>query len=171
MAVAANVKAASELAIRFLARFSVGFFVRGGHALAHSDKVSVEELKAHPVLSLPIPDVSQSNHLRWLGLSKASALPISVTADDSAALKDLALATDAVLILPHALIADELAAGKLVELPVKGLRHEGSVDVCLVSLARRTPSPAAAMIISQLEGQIADRRLQKFVSTTATRQR
>ncbi len=164
IAIQANIRPARELAIRPLARVNVGFFVRRDHKLGGRRDLSVKDLKGHAVLSLPIDDLSQPRVRQWLGLPAAAPLPISVTACDSAALKDVALASDAILVLPHALIRKELAAGDLVELPMKGLRHVGSADVCLVSLADSTLSPAAALFISRLEGQIADPRIRKFVT-------
>ena len=64
--------------------------------------------------------------------------------------------SDAVLISPRSALAAECAAGKLIELRLSEQRYPGSTGIWLVTLANRTPSPAAAMIIQQVETLLRD---------------
>lgn len=156
----ANIKPGKKLTIQLLARVHVGFYVRKGHELASRAGLKLADLKPYAMLAPRAADDSHARIRHWLRLSAADPLPETMTCDDLAILKDLALHSDAALLTPHFSIAAETAKGKLVELVLTDLRHEGFAGICLVSLAKRTLSPAAKMIIAQVEALLAKHRLQ-----------
>jgi DNA-binding transcriptional LysR family regulator len=154
--------------VRELARDHVAFFVRKRHALASRPKATIADLEEFPVLCTPIVTEGQNRTRRWLGLSKADPLPPTMVCDDLAALKYLALNSDAVLISPRSALATECAAGKLIELRLSEQRYPGSTGMWLVTLANRTPSPAAAMIIQHVETLLHDLMLNNGARRRAT---
>jgi DNA-binding transcriptional LysR family regulator len=81
--------------------------------------------------------------------SQRSLLP-AITCEDLFILVKVALQTQAILVAPHSAVADELAADRLVALPLAASLFEGT-EFGLVRLARRTPSPAAARLMELME--------------------
>jgi DNA-binding transcriptional LysR family regulator len=76
-------------------------------------------------------------------------LSVALECDEVDVLKDVALASDAVLAAPHAAVEQEIAAGTLVALSVAGLSALYS-EMGVVTLRGRTPSPMAELIMNRL---------------------
>lgn len=151
-----NITPGKKIDIRDLARIHVGFFVRDGHPLALRKHLTVSDIRDYPWISTQVPERSHAKVRRWLNLSGTDSLQWSKTCDDLAAIAHIALNSDAVLLLPHSAISTELANGQFRELPLSDLRHKGYSKICLVSLAKRTLSPAAQMIIEHVETHLAE---------------
>jgi len=141
----------SMLDIALLPRVPVAFFARARHPLTRHASVTVEQLLAFPVAGPRLPlDVARffDRHAR----SRDREL-LNVVCDDPAALRHLALSSQAVILAP----ASPVFRGEthpLVPLEVAGLggmkTHYG-----IVTLVGHTPSPAASAYARHVTGLVA----------------
>jgi DNA-binding transcriptional LysR family regulator len=141
--------------VRSLGRIRGGFYVRRGHPLAGRKHLKMPDLLAFGLGTGRLPDDVAAQFVRMLGLPPGTPLPVAVECDDVHLLKRVALGSDTVIIGTDDLLAVELGAGRLAPLEVDDFAAEFShSQVGLVSLAGRTPSPAAAYLMDAL-AQIA----------------
>lgn len=140
----------TRIEIRPLASFDIGFFVRKGHPLAKKRAVAMQDLLAWPLLSVHIAETDRSLAKRSLGLPPGADWPPTLFCDDIHALRQLALDSDGVLFAPDAAVAADCKDGVLVKLKPRDRRQVSAAKVSVITLANRSLSPAAAMLIEQL---------------------
>jgi len=137
------------LKVRALRHEPGGFYVRADHPLARRRSITLEQVWAHGVASVRLPQPVLSTLARLLGLAAPADLSMALECDDVAVLKAVALDSDVVLAAPHAAVASEIADGALQALAVTGLPPLAST-MGVVTLRGRTPSPMADLIIRRL---------------------
>jgi len=125
------------------------FFVRTGHPLASGRSVELRELWSYGVASVRVPKGVRAALARLLGLEPGIEPPMAIECDDVEILKNVALASDAVLAAPNAAVEGEIESGSLVPVAVEGLESLFS-EMGIVSLRGRTPSPMASAVIARL---------------------
>jgi len=111
------------------------FFCRAGHALADRGRLTLEEIREFPCASPMLPE-------------RFPLEPSSIRADTFQLAKRVVLESDAVGLASHRMIETELRDGRLVTLDVDApwlVTRYG-----FVSLADRTPSPAALAFIEEV---------------------
>lgn len=136
--------------VRALGRMRGGFYAREGHPLAGRSKLRMADLAPHGIGCGKLPDDVSLQFARLMGLEEGR-LPVSVQCDDAQVLKRLAQDSDTVIIATDELLAGELAAGTLVALRIGEVSDAFShSQLGIVSLAGRTPSPAAAYVMDAL---------------------
>ena len=126
-----------------------GFYVRAGHPLPRRKSVTLQQIHAHGIASVRLPDDVRALLVRLLGAPGADDVKLALECDDLDLLKTVALQSDAVLAAPHAAVVRELAARTLRALQVSGL-PEVAAQMGVVRLRGRTPSPMASLILAQL---------------------
>lgn len=144
-----------DLAVRALRQEPGGFYVRAGHPLASHADLRLADLWAQGVASVRLPAAVRVALAGWLGLPAGAALPIAVECDDVETLRRVALATDTVLAITQAAVADDVARGALLPLPVSGMPTL-QAQMAVVTLRGRTPSPMADLILQRLADLPAD---------------
>ena len=126
-----------------------GFYVRRGHPLPRRKPVTLQQIHAHGIASVRLPDVVRALLARLLGTPASEDLKLALECDDLYLLKTVALQSDAVLGAPHSAVVRELAARTLRPLEVIGLPVVAA-QMGVVRLRGRTPSPMASLILAQL---------------------
>jgi len=139
-----------DLDISMLAKQFGGFYVRAGHPLLAGGSLTTGAILPFGVATVRLPRLIQTAFAAMLGVPAGSALPIALECDDVALLKQTALVTDTVLVMTHAAVAQELAAGKLVLLPLKDMPALHT-EMGIVSLRGRSHSPMARHVILRLQ--------------------
>jgi DNA-binding transcriptional LysR family regulator len=134
-----------ELDTSLLRAIPAGYFVRAGHPLADRSDVALDDLDAFPLASPALGD-----HGGILGPKPVS----QIACEDSAALKAIALATDAVLLGMNLTMEPELNQGRIVPLPVD-LLPGGRAHVGIAQRTARTRSVAAQRIIAGFDAALA----------------
>ena len=121
----------------------VSFFVRPKHPLLRLRQATLEKIMAYPVAGPHLPAEVATHFDRQARRGDRSVF--NVTCDDAGTLRHLALTADAVILAPVALVPCHPGhdTDTLVPLPVAGLERM-QTHYSLVTLAARTPSPAAA---------------------------
>ncbi|CAG2138761.1 HTH-type transcriptional regulator CynR [Cupriavidus yeoncheonensis] len=155
-----------HLKIERLPPLQTAFFVRGTHPLARRRAVSLAALTEYPVAGPRLPASVSEFFNRRLAEDQgnthgAPCSVLTVTCDDMHALRTLMLSTDAVVLVPRAMMAGLQADRQAVALPLRpatDLRAPYGV----VSLAGHSLSPAARAFVTLvhevLDGHPALRR-------------
>lgn len=139
-----------DFEISMLARQFGGFYVRGDHPLLTEKSLTPEAILPFGIATVRLPRPIQSALTNLLGVAGDAVLPIALECDDVALLKQTAMATDTVLVMTHATVVHELAAGTLVLLPLKDLPPLHTA-MGIVSLKGRSHSPIALHVIDRLK--------------------
>jgi DNA-binding transcriptional LysR family regulator len=148
---ARRVPRGGEFHVRSLGRIRGGFYVRQGHPLLERDSWHVADLLPWGIGSGKLPEDASLHLARRMGLAEDTRLPIAVECDDVHLLKHVALSSDTVIIATDDLLGTELREGRMVLLAVRDFAPEFShSQVGIVSLAGRTPSPAAAYLMDTI---------------------
>lgn len=140
------------LQIEPLRREGGGFYVRCGHPLAARRTVTLQEIWAHGVASVRVPNGVRDVLAKLLGHASVGLLKLALECDDVELLKAVALGSDSVLAAPHAAVAKEVASSAFKPLVVADLPALGS-EMGVVTLRGRTPSPMAELILTRLPAQ------------------
>ncbi|HEX7865799.1 MAG TPA: LysR family transcriptional regulator [Variovorax sp.] len=136
-----------------LPNLPVSFFVRPKHPLLKPRQPpTLEKLMAYPVAGPRMPAEVSVQFDR--AAPRGDRGLFNVTCDDAGTLRHLALTADAVILAPVAPVPGH-DTDTLVPLPVTGLARM-QTHYSLVTLAGRTPSPAAAAF-TRLVAQLMDR--------------
>lgn len=150
VAASSSLRDESAIDIEPLAGFPMGYFVRRKHPLAKRPGCTMKELLSYTLLSPQIAESDRTHAKKVLGLDPSDAWPPTIFCDDIAALRQLALETNGVLLGPQAAVREECASGRLIELQPKGVKGGGMAKVAIATLTGRSLSPAAAMVIARL---------------------
>lgn len=139
-----------QVQVEALRRESGGFYVRAGHPLPRRKPVTLQQIHAHGIASVRLPDEVRALLARLLGgPSEEGAAALALQCDDLTLLKTVTLQSDVVLAAPHAAVTAELKARTLRPLEVTGLPVVAA-RMGVVRLRGRTPSPMASLILAQL---------------------
>lgn len=132
------------LVVEHLASLGGGFLVRREHPLAAKACCELSEVAAYSVACSPVSDDLGRRMVEKYGQAGHPSRLISYYCDSYHVLRDLALASDAVVMSVFAAMQGELEDGRLVSLPVAGERAPLMGHYAMVRLAARSVSPALA---------------------------
>lgn len=144
---ASRAMAHPELEVEPLRVIGTGFYVRAGHPLSGKIGVTFDDLAGFPLAS-PALDPQMG------GLAGRQ----TIACGDCAALKQLVVASDAVMIGMSLSVTPEVAAGSMVRLMGEGLAIASS-PVGLVRRSTRTLSASARRIASAFDAILASHAL------------
>lgn len=122
--------------IERIGRLSITPVARAGHPLAQSANLTVADLEDYPVAS-PVEQLTGK-------MSSAGSL----ICDNFHVLREAVLRTDCIWFSSPAFLAEDLNAGRIVQLDVPALQVES--DICIVSKRSRTRSAAAERVFDEL---------------------
>ncbi|MEP7297526.1 MAG: LysR family transcriptional regulator [Burkholderiales bacterium] len=142
------------LDVRSLGRQPGGFYARAGHPLA-GRSCTVAELWRHGVASTRLPPSVTTALAALLGLPALQKPHFALECDDVVLLQSVALATDTVLALTDAAARDLMRQKKLLALRVSNLPRL-FVEMGIVSLTHRSPSPMAQRVIELVSAVARD---------------
>lgn len=133
-----------DLAIEALPPLRGGFACRAGHPLAAAGPVSLDRLRAYPVISTPLSDELARDLVLELGPQAHPDCLMNVRSQDIHSLLDVVEASDAVVFTVYAAARTRFDAGRLCELRIEPhVEREGRF--ALVTLAGRTEAPATTL--------------------------
>jgi DNA-binding transcriptional LysR family regulator len=137
---ARSLKPAPDLRAEFVHEMRGAFMVRRGHPLARRRRaLPFEALRAHPIASTPLSDEVARLLVERYGPQAHPEACVGLRCDELSSLVELARSSDAVL------LAIRAAAPDLVELKLAP-PLDATARFGLVTLARRTESPALALV-------------------------
>jgi len=113
----------------------------------------------HPLLSEANADLARIAEFTTVGgrmQSEGHELIWPIRCDNFEVLKAATLDSDIVWITSLIAAREEIARGKLVPLPDHPLSHRRDFDLVLIRRLRRTPSPAAQMVMDHIVQILAD---------------
>lgn len=120
------------------------FACRAGHPLAGQEAVTLEQLLAYPVAAAPLSDEVARMLVARYGPAAIPERMVTLECEDVAALVAAVAGSDAVFLGLAAAARAGVAAGTLVELPMRP-RLEGGARFACVTLAGRSEAPVMAM--------------------------
>jgi len=148
-----NVVAAPDLAIIRVAQLSGGFYVRSGHPLLASGRITGAALLPYGIASVRLPEAVQAGLGALMGLEPGKRLPLAVECDDLNLLKSLALSSDTVIGSTDVGSVQDVQAGPLVRLDVADIPPM-SADMAIVSLKGRSYSLMAQFAVDFIFQQV-----------------
>jgi DNA-binding transcriptional LysR family regulator len=134
------------LAVTPLPAPTLACFVAAGHPLLKKKSWPKERLLDFPWAATRTTSEIRDSLFADIAVSSQRSLLPAITCEDLFVLVKVALQTQAILVAPHSAVADELAAKRLFALPLDASLFERT-EFGVVRLARRTPSPAAALLM------------------------
>lgn len=141
----------ADLDVAGIGRQHGHFYVRSGHPLLAHKSVKPAQLIPHGIASVRLPADMKALIKQLFGLSPQDDLPIALECDDVHLLKRIALAGDTVLASTDAAVREEVKAGRLHALVLRGAPPLYS-EMGLVSLRGRSHSPMAQFAVTFLRG-------------------
>lgn len=145
----------ARLETRLLSVEEAGWYVRADHPLAARPQLTLRDLRAYPLVSVPLPATAKSHLQRRLGLAPGEALSLGIECNDLYALREVVMRSDAVLSATATLCRKEVAQGRLMRLNLD--EGQPRVEFAVAWPAQRTLTPAARKTIALIE-QLAARR-------------
>lgn len=147
-----------DIRIESLGRLTLGFYCSAHHPLASRELISLADLDSYRVASVHIPQPLQLDLARRLGIQKVPEL--SLQCGGLSLLRDYVLSSDAVLLGADRPFRLELQQGLLVPLHIRELAKPGEanmsawrVEMGLVYLASRTPTPSSRILMDLIRDQ------------------
>jgi DNA-binding transcriptional LysR family regulator len=140
-----------------LRREPAAFYVRKGHPLAGRRHLDLGQVLDYGLASGRLPASAVELFARMLDRSPAAVPRLALECDDIDVLKRTALSSDVVLAMPSMAVQQEVAAGSLRQLAVRGLPPMSSATG-IVTLRGRTLSPMASMVLTRLRSLPASER-------------
>lgn len=133
------------------------FFCRTSHPLTERETPSLAELKEFPLISTRMPDCVQMALRQAFRVHAGEPGPFAVICDNMFLLQRMLLTSDAVLYAASQMVAEDLASGALVKLPLVNPYSKGETrwQLDIVILADRTLSPLAVMLIKRMQALYA----------------
>lgn len=148
-----------HLHIERLPALQTAFFVRGSHPLARRRAVNLAALTPYPIAGPRLPTGVSDFFDRRVAEDRgnddgSTGGLLTVTCDDMHALRTLMLSTDAVVLMPRAMMAGLQADRDAVALPLRPAT-ELRAPYGVVSLAGHSLSPAARAFVSLVHEVLA----------------
>ncbi|MEP6789784.1 MAG: LysR family transcriptional regulator [Ramlibacter sp.] len=125
------------------------FFVRTGHPLSGRRTLTLQDVAQFGLASGRLTALAAAGLRHIMGLTAEQELPIVVECDDIHLVKCITLGTDTVMIGTADIVKDELAAGQLSALEIKGV-PKTYAEISVVALRGRSPSPMAEFAVDYL---------------------
>jgi len=127
-----------------LGRIEVGYMVRGGHPLVGGGAVTMTDMERFPVASAIEPPP---------GAVRESAG--SFVCDNFHVLRETVLASDCVWVSSPAFLAEDLRAGRIVQLTVNG---QGAIysDIAMIVRRGRSRSPASLAVTDRIGSLLSE---------------
>lgn len=141
---ARSVVPAPDLVAEPIGELRTCFACRAGHPLAGLETVTLAQVLAWPVASTPLSDEIARLLVDLYGPAAAPEEMTTLQCEDMTSLLGAVERTDAVFLGLAAAARDGIAAGRLVELPVRPALEARARFAC-VTLAGRTEAPAMAV--------------------------
>ncbi|MFZ6741915.1 LysR family transcriptional regulator [Undibacterium sp. JH2W] len=138
-----------HLHIQHLTRQTGGLYCRCEHPLTLKSLLDKHDLQSASYASVYLADIFLPSLRKALGLETGQDLPLVTTCDNIYVLKQVVMHSDAILLCTHAAVAEELRAGRLIELKLAGWQGM-QAEIGVVSLARRSLSPMAARVLAKI---------------------
>lgn len=132
-----------------LGRDRGGLFVRSGHPLA-GRACELSEAWAFGLAGPKLPQAMHALLVHLLGLPHADDAVMALECDEVPLLLHLVLSTDTVAVCSDLAFGEQIQAGHLLPLMVRGLPEVGA-DMGMVLLRHRTPSPMARQAMDTLQ--------------------
>ena len=148
-----DIQAGSEIAVTPLTRQHGPFVCRAGHPLLALDNPQLQDLLPYRFASLNIPKDHADLLHHVFGVAPDQPLPVMLECDDISVLTQVVCNEELILIISHAAVTREIAAGLLCPLQVDGMPPLFA-EMGIVQLRGRTLSPAAQLVIGTLQEQI-----------------
>ena len=137
--------------VRRLGRIRGGFYVRSAHPLLARSPCDFADLLPYGIGAGKLPDDVALFLAKSMGQPEGARVPVALECDDVHLLKGVALGSDTAIVASDQLLEAELRSGTMKPLDVRDFPSELShSQVGVVSLAERTPSPAAAFLMDAL---------------------
>jgi DNA-binding transcriptional LysR family regulator len=137
--------------VRSLGRIRGGFYARAGHPLLARMPCDIADLLPWGLGAGKLPDDVSLHLAKNMGLPDGTKLPVAVECDDVQLLKQVAMSSDTLIVASDHLLQAELADGRMAALSIRDFPPElAHSQVGVVSLAGRTPSPAAQFLMDAL---------------------
>jgi DNA-binding transcriptional LysR family regulator len=147
---ARSLRPAPDLRAEFVHEMRGAFMVRRGHPLARKRRaLAFDALREHPIASTPLSDEVARTLVERYGPQAHPDACVTLRCDELSSLVELARHTDAVL------LAIRAAAPDLVELKLTP-PLDATARFGLVTLARRTESPALALVRALMRQRLRD---------------
>jgi len=139
-----------DLLVTPLCRQHGPFMCRKGHPLLAVEAARPSDMIPYGFASLLVPTAIKQLLRKILGMAPETPLPIVLECDNVAAIKELTLADDVILLATEAAATEETRDGRLVPLHFKNLPPMYA-EIGIVQLAGRTLSPGARLVIEYLQ--------------------
>lgn len=150
----------ADLKLTPMARVFAGFYVRPGHPLlASGEPVELRDLLPYGIAAVHPRKAILLELGRRMGLPEGQPLELAAIGNDLHLLKQLALRTNTVMAAPETVVAAEAASGRLVLLKLLDMGPI-PIDLSLVTLVGRNPSPIAQFAADTLAQLILEQNLQ-----------
>lgn len=147
---ARSLKPAPDLRAEFVREMRGAFLVRRGHPLARRRApIAFDALREHPIASTPLSDEVARVLVERYGPQAHPEACVALRCDELSSLIELARHTDAVLLAVRAV------APELVELKLSPAMNT-TARFALVTLARRTESPALELVRQLMQERLRD---------------
>ncbi len=134
-----------DLTIEPVGEMAGGWMVRSGHPLLAARAVSIDDVVAYPVASIPLSDEVARLIVSQYGQKANPARITTLECEDVESLIDVTERTDAVLLAVLATAREQLAAGRLAVLPVRPTLR-ANARFAYVTLAGRSEAPVLAIL-------------------------
>jgi DNA-binding transcriptional LysR family regulator len=144
-----------DVALHRLRRHEGAWFARPDHPLLTRGAVPIAALRDFPLVSVSLPAFMKDALHRLLKFRAHEEIPLQVECNDVAVLKAVVARTDAVLFATASAVWRDLEARQLARIPLTHATKLG-LECAFVSLAERTPSPAASSALALAEQVMAD---------------
>lgn len=126
----------------------ITFVVRKGHPLLASRNVAFERIGDYPILMPPPGSIIRPFVDRLLITKGVVDLPIQIETVSDSFGRAFVRQTDAIWFISHGVVANDLAEGAFVALPIDTSETRGSVG--LTTRADATPSPQLSMLMQTI---------------------
>ncbi len=135
-----------------------GMFCRAAHPLARRRDLTPADLKQAAFASVRMPAPLRQRLGALVKADVEGGLDVALQCESVAVLLEYTLQSDVVLLGPEPLLHEHIAAGRLVELQVKGLSGTGrrgplTMELGLVWLRERTPTMSARILMGLVREQ------------------
>jgi DNA-binding transcriptional LysR family regulator len=144
-----------DFTVHRLPRHEGAWFVRPGHPLLARGAVPLAALREFPLVSVSLPAFMKDAMHRLLKYRAHEKIPVQVECNDVTVLKEVVAQTDAVLFATGSSVRRDLEAQRLAAVTLTNPPRLG-LEFALVSLAERTPSPAASSALALAEQILTD---------------
>lgn len=140
-----------KVTLRPIAVVPLALYARAQHPLHARRRATLADVLSYPLITGNMPAAALEGLREQAGVAAGEHMPIAVSCDDFLVLKEVTLNSDAVWLTSRLPVVKERAA--LIEL--KTTLKLPTTEIVAVSLASRSLSPAAELVLSKLTAKAA----------------